>query len=188
MYRKIMLFHNIMVEDKNRLAREVLAQQITDGHEESFANQVREEAAVLSIADITELTKSQLKKTIKDEIRSRMQNEIAVEVNANSKLRFLSKRDQYERAEYVNEMAGDEVLEILKIRLNMMDIHGNYKTDLTKKRLCPHCTRHKDTTEHLITCSAVESKENWEEKDLGRTDAESWKGLLDTVRRNIGTR
>ena len=100
----------------------------------------------------------------------------------------MDKGDQYERAEYVNEMVGDDVVEIMKIRLNMMDIHGNYKTDLTKKRLCPHCTQHKDTTEHLITCSAIESKDRWEETDLGLTDAENWKGLLDTVRRNIETR
>ena len=40
-----MLYHNIMVSDDQRLAKEVLEQQIDEEHEESFANQVREEAA-----------------------------------------------------------------------------------------------------------------------------------------------
>ena len=39
-YRMIMLFHNIMVGDEDRLAKEVLVQQLREGHEESFANQV----------------------------------------------------------------------------------------------------------------------------------------------------
>ena len=67
-----MLYHNIMVSDDQRLAKEVLEQQIDEEHEESFANQVREEAAALGITQMKDLTKSELKKKVKEAVKGRI--------------------------------------------------------------------------------------------------------------------
>ena len=78
--------------------------------------------------------------------------------------------------------------EALKVRLNMVNIYGNYKKDLSKKRFCPHCSNERDTTEHLIRCSAFEYEERWEGKDLIRTDVDSLRGMLNIVKRNMEAR
>ena len=85
-------------------------------------------------------------------------------------------------------MAGDDVVEILKVRLNMINIHGNYKNDLTKKRLCPHCTKQKDTTEHLVGCTSVEFSKRWMEDNLKDTDLGCWTEMIKTIRTNIELR
>ena len=117
-----------------------------------------------------------------------MEKEIAQEVKVNSKLRFLRESDLFNRANYINELSGDEVVEILKVRLNMVNIHVNYKNDLTKKRLCPHCRQQKDTTEHLVMCLSFEYKREWTEEDVKQTDANCWTELIKTVWRNIELR
>ena len=183
-----MLYHNIMVSDDQRLAKEVLEQQIDEEHEESFANQVREEAAALGITQMKDLTKSELKKKVKEAVKGRMVEEVKREVEESSKMRFIVPGNVFEQAEYVGELPGDEVVEVLKVRLNMVNIHGNYKNDLTKRRFCPHCMNEKDTTEHLIRCPAIGDEETWEKKDLVRTDASSWRGIMNTIRKNVETR
>ena len=34
----------------------------------------------------------------------------------------------------------------------MQPIYGNFKSDVSKARLCQHCSEEDDTTEHLINC------------------------------------
>ena len=187
-YRKIMLYHNIMVGDDERLAKEILEQQIEEGNEESFANQVREDSAALGITDLTEHSKSQLKEKVKRAIRERMADEVKEEAAKSSKMRFIVPGDDFQQSEYIGELPGDDVLEVLKVRLNMVNIYGNYKNDLTKKRWCPHCFEERDTTEHLISCSALEGMRIWKEKDLCSTDAGNWRSMLETIRRNMESR
>ena len=117
-----------------------------------------------------------------------MVEEVKEEAVKSSKMRFIVPGDDFQQAEYVGELPGDDVLEVLKVRLNTINIYGNYKNDLTKKRCCPHCYEERDTTEHLISCSALEGKQMWKERDLCLTDADSWRSTLDIIRRNMETR
>ena len=187
-YRMIMLFHNIMVGDEDRLAKEVLVQQLREGHEESFANQVREEAAAIGIMNITDLTKSELKKKVKEAVKGRMEEEISKEAGRSSKLRFITQPITLERADYINELTGDEAVDVLKMRLNMINIHGNFKGDITKKRRCPHCEEEKDTTEHFITCSKMEGGREKGEEVLYSKEACKWREVMNVIRMNLERR
>ena len=182
-YKVIMLFHNIMVGDEDRLAKEVLEQQLSERYEESFASRVLVESAALGIGGITELTKSELKKKVKEAIQEKMEAEITAEVAISTKLRFVTEPISLERADYLNEMDGDDAVEVLKTRLNMIDIHDNYKNDIKKQRRCPHCKENKDTTEHFVTCPLIGGKEE-NEKILFSKDAECWWNIMNTVRTN----
>ena len=186
-YKTIMLFHNIMVGDDDRLAKDVVIQQIKEGHKESFGNKVKEEAAAIGITNITELSKSELKKQVKESVKRRMEEEISREAEKSSKLRFLTQPITLECADYINELPGDEAVDVLKLRLNMVNIHGNYKGDITKKRWCPHCEERRDTTEHFITCSKIGGNEAGEEV-LYTKDAVSWKGVMNEIRTNLERR
>ena len=186
-YRMIMLFHNIMVGDEDRLAKEVLQQQIEEGHQESFANLVREEAAAISITDITNLSKSELKKKVKEAVKERMEKEIAKELEKSSKMRFITQPITLERSDYINEMKGEDALEVLKLRLNMANVHDNYKGDITKKRWCPHCEEKRDTTEHFVTCPIIGGKEDGEEV-LYSKEADKWQKIMNIVKVNVESR
>ena len=182
-YKMIMLFHNIMVGDEDRLAKEVLEQQVTEGHEESFVSKVLNESAELGIWDITELAKSELKKRVKEAIKEKMETEIANEATRSSKLRFITGPISLERADYINEMDGDDAVEVMKTKLNMLNIHDNYRNDIKKQRKCPHCKENKDTTEHFVSCPVVGGKDE-NEKILFGSDAESWRKIMNIVRTN----
>ena len=41
----------------------------------------------------------------------------------------------------------------------MIDIHGNYRGNVTLRRLCAHCEEEEDTTEHLPSCKVFLSEQ-----------------------------
>ena len=179
-YRAIMFLHNILECDENRLAYEVVKQQISEGYDESFAIYVQQLAADLEIEDISVLPKSTLKKAVKRGVKKKMEEEITKEVEKKTKLRFITLPVVFERAAYINGMQGEAAVKILKIRLNMVNVYGNYKGDLSKKRKCPHCNKENDTTEHLIKCQ-VGGGEDVDEKTLYSTEVDGWKDILRVV-------
>lgn len=83
-----------------------------------------------------------------------MEEEIVEAAKGSTKLRFL-KPGKFERASYFHRFTSDDAQMILKIRLNMVNIYGNYKSDIRKKRTCPHCKQNSDTTEHLVECPGI---------------------------------
>ena len=117
-----------------------------------------------------------------------MEEEITAKAKQSSKLRFITTPVNFEKAEYINELSGDEAIEVMKIRLNMVNIHGNYKSDLTKCRRCPHCQTAVDTTEHLLECPTGNADEEGDKETLYKKDAEGWKDILNIIDTNLGTR
>ena len=155
---------------------------------ESFANFIQKEAADLGIMDIASLPKSTLKKRVKESVKTKMEEEIAAKAKQSSKLRFITTPVVFEKAEYINELSGDEAIEVMKIRLNMVNIHGNYKSDLTKCRRCPHCEKELDTTEHLLQCRIGNGDKEGGKETLYKTDVEGWKDILNIVDMNLSAR
>ena len=186
-YRGIMLFHNVMRSDESRLAKHVLQQQIEEGYDDSFANLIQLRAAELGIEDIINQTKSVLKKEVKKQVKNKMELEITEKLSESSKLRFIATPVVFERAGYFNDLSGDEIIQVLKIRLNMVDIYGNYKGDLTKCRKCPHCRLEEDTTEHLVECDAVIGEKIGRETLTSNATA-GWKDILKIVDINLSGR
>ena len=70
-----------------------------------------------------------------------------------TKVRFL-KRDQLERKLYVEKCSSYLTQKIMLVRLNMNKTKENFrgKQDNSKCRLC---SKDKETTEHLLGCSAM---------------------------------
>ena len=183
-YRGIMFLHNILECDESRLAYEIVKQQISEGYEDSFAVHVQNLAAELDIEDISVLPKSTLKNAVKSGVKKKMEEEITREVEKKTKLRFIALPVSFQRAGYINDMEGDEAIKILKVRLNMVDIYGNFKGDLAKKRKCFYCNEENDTTEHLIQCQIGGGKDV-EVKTLYSTEVDGWKDILRVVDANL---
>ena len=69
----------------------------------------------------------------------------------------------------------------------MVNIYGNYKGDLTKRRKCPHCQTEEDTTEHLVECRALTGEEIGKET-LMSTNTAGWRDILKIVDMNLSGR
>ena len=50
------------------------------------------------------------------------------------------------------ELDGEDSKFILKTRLNMIEIYGNYKGNKNLNQKCLHCNSNDDDTEHLACC------------------------------------
>ena len=68
------------------------------------------------------------------------------------KLRFTlgKEEDEFCTKPYILKMGGTEAIQVLKIRLNVLPIDGNFKGDVYLKRVCTHCKENNDTTEHIV--------------------------------------
>ena len=186
-YRQVMLLHSILKSDENRLVKKVVRNQ--RGKENTFFERTVNLAKEIDIEmeDIERDEKQELKKKIKNKSKKEMEEFLRVKVKESRKLRFI-KRICWETAPYFffNEVDANR---ILKIRLNMVDVYDNYRGDLRKRRLCTHCKKTLDTTEHLGQCSAVFGMEEDECLRILRNDEDKgWKGLVGVVERNLNSR
>ena len=82
-------------------------------------------------------------------------------------------------------MSGQDTLQTIKTRLNMIPIYGNYKSDINKERFCQ---REDDVTEHLITCTEW-GMSNFKPDDLSNDDnAELWRQINEMIQYNMDCR
>ena len=63
-----------------------------------------------------------------------------------------------ERKDYLHIQNKATVINIMKIRLNMIDVKNIYKGKYKNDLICPICKRENDTTEHLFQCTKVRTK------------------------------
>ena len=153
MYRKMMLYHNIIHSDEDRLCRKIIKDQEKSIEEDTFYHETKQcfNKIGMDIKVVDDMLKSQLKNTIKERLNNRM---IGVIKNAMrmTKSRFQGVSSTLERKKYILNLPGTESLKTMKTRLNMQPVYGNFKCDITKERLCQHCGEEDDTTEHLVSC------------------------------------
>ena len=93
--------------------------------------------------------------------------------------------EEFKTKDYITYGSGFDVLQTLKIRLNMHKIYGNYKANYELPRLCPHCQTVDDTTEHLIMCSALGPSTFVREDLENDNNIELWKQINERVAANI---
>ena len=131
--------------------------------------------------------KSQLKKLIKIKLNERMIQLISCAQPQMTKMRFLQTSDSFNRKDYVLQLKGEEAIQAMRIRLNMIPIYGNYRGDLNMKRLCPHCLVNDDTTEHILNCevfqSTISSADIYNDNNI-----ETWKQILEVTDFNLNHR
>ena len=157
-YRKTMLYHNLMNSDKGRLSRKIVEQQQDDPDEDTFYNVTKLyfDRLDINITSTTMMAKSELKRILKKQIDLRTLDIINKSLHM-TKLRFLKPSDTLETSKYFDSLPGSQALKTLKTRLNMLPVYGNFKGDLSKPRLCQHCEMEDDTTEHLLSCKTLET-------------------------------
>ena len=152
-YQKLMLYHNLINSDDERIAKKVVEAQENSGLDKCWYAEVREEALQIGISLKKELVKGKIKskwkKEVKDKVWAAVEKEIESKKKESKKMRFLGKKgcDTYLKSIY-NEHARKAMI----IRLNMVSWIGE---NMGRVSLCPLCEEEKDTTEHVFSCSKM---------------------------------
>ena len=97
-------------------------------------------------------SKGELRTIIKKLINKSMVNSVTESLKM-TKLRFVNRPKTFGPKKYILEMDGFSAMQVIKTRLNMLPVYGNFKGDLTLPRLCVWCNEEDDTTEHFLTSS-----------------------------------
>ena len=188
-YRKIMLYHNLMNSDDRRLAKNIVEEQKLNEDEDTFYNTTKKMAKSLDI-DINmvgSMSKAVLKKQLKEEIGKTMVENVNSELKM-SKLRFVRMQTVFQRNPYILKMNAAEAIQVLKIRLNMLPIYGNYKSNLAIPRLCPLCKETDDTTEHLVSCQELCVKGFTSDDLKDDANTEMWRQIIEVINYNMEKR
>ena len=188
MYRKMILYHNIIHSDEDRLCRKIIKDQEKSNEEDTFYHETKQcfNKIGIDIKEVDDMLKSQLKIAIKERLNNRM---IGVIKNAMrmTKSRFQSVSSTLERKKYILNLPGTESLKTMKTRLNMQPVYGNFKCDITKERLCQHCGEEDDTTEHLVSCKIFGSRLD-PEMLKNEENCELWKQINQLIDFNLNHR
>ena len=188
-YRKIMLYHNLIHSDNRRLCKRVVIDQEEIDDTDTFYATVREMTHSLNIDidNIKNMSKTELKSSVKKEVVRRMTNKLR-QTKKTKKLRFMKTSNLFEKKKYVTDMAGASAIQVLKTRLNMLPVYGNYKHDLSRQRLCVLCEKEDDTTEHLLSCETM-GVNNISSKHLENDDnVQLWNQINEVVTFNLENR
>jgi hypothetical protein len=188
-YRRIMFLQNILKSDDRRLIKRVVLNQRSDEEEGTFYQTTKEKMAKYGIEaeNVEEMQKSELKKKVKSKIEENMAEIVKEASKKMTKLRF-TVVGEFKRKEYIMKMNGDEALQTLKTRLNMLPVYSNYKGDVSMERLCVHCKENEDNTEHLIECQAL-GETFLKKEDLKNTDNSNlWKLINERTKFNLQNR
>ena len=138
----------------------------------------------MDIEAVKSMTKSQVKSMVKMRITEKMNGIAIATKNGSTKMRF-SSCSTFQMKSYVKFGDGNNILLTLKTRLNMWEIYGNYKGNYKLSRLCPHCQKEDDTTEHLIMCPALGPTNFVVEHIEEEENVELWRQMVERIRTNM---
>ena len=149
-YRKLMLYHNLINSDDERLAKVLVEAQEESEIQECWYAEVKKEAKEIGIELKREIVKGKLKSTWKREVKEKIKGAeeklLAEKREESTKMRFLESKGW---ETYLKEESNEEARMALKIRLNCVEwIDGN----VGKESPCPLCKEEMDTTEHVFAC------------------------------------
>ena len=152
-YKMLMFAHTLVNSDEDRIARRVLIEQSKSTTTDNYYNDIKAKAnkfgVDVSIEILEETSKSQWKRTIKQNIVKQILMVIKSEAETKTKMRFVVKNNM-EPEIYIKKLRMTEVATIMRLKLNMVDTKSNFpKGD---DRLCIMCGETDETTEHLFQC------------------------------------
>ena len=172
-YKKLMLYHNIVTSDERRVMKKVLEIQRTWKRSTTwFASIMREIETYEIELDARKSLKSSWKKDVKEKINVKMEEDIIERCKNMSKARTIL-NDTYSRKEYLNVVSLHDSKKILKTRLYMNRIPGNYRGK--GEGICQLCKEKKGNVEHYFRCKDTRQLvEAWDvkEEDLGSLQKE----------------
>jgi hypothetical protein len=167
-YWKLMLLHNLLHSDDERLAKHILIAQKLSEQLNCWYSEIETVMEDLEITqhDPAVLKKPEWKKITKDAIQEKVKAEAKDKMKCMKKLRFIQ---SFEQKPYITEMTSHEATETLKLRLNMtMYIAGN----IGKEELCQVCKNENQTTEHVFNCTGIENSDGLTSDSLQSTETE----------------
>ena len=150
-YKRIMLLHNIITTKEERLIKEIIEDQIGNTWKGCWMEQRKEicDKYKIELEDIKIYTKEKLKVIIKNNIKVKLEEEMDIRIKQKTKLRFIK---NFERKTYLEAFDFSDSIEMIKIRLNMIETKSNYKGMFKQNIKCDVCKVENDTTEHLLEC------------------------------------
>lgn len=176
-YKKLMLFHNIMNSEDERVTKKLIKIQMDDDRDGTWYDDVKKYKEKYEIKmKVTETIKSKWKKEVKQQIRKHTEKEIRTRCNEMKKTRTV-KDDVYEMKQYLKNNTVNEVKGIMMTRLHMTKLECNYQSSKNSTK-CPLCGKESDegiNTEHYFGCSAtVHLARIWEteEDDIRSNEVE----------------
>ena len=159
-YKKAMFLHHLIKSDEKRIAKQVLKKQKEmDNWANTWYKEIEDITKrykiEISFEELEKTKKSEWKKKVKQQIKEKIQKEFIEKTNKMKKLRFI-KDDTFKMKEYIIEGESEEVKKMMKIRLNMIEIKGNFKGNFRDGEYkCPLCKKENDGTEHLYECEEI---------------------------------
>ena len=183
-YKKLMLYHNIVNSDDDRIAKQVIHEQEESGHKECWVGNTFEEARNMGIEVNESAVKGKKKSTWKREVKKKIAEAVERDLEAKKgefkKLRLLKTKGNNT---YLLNTFNDEARTAMKIRLNMVEwIDGNIGMD----SCCTLCGNGGDTTEHVFACAAVDNPGNVTVFDL--ENGVKMKEIVELFNRNEAAR
>ena len=178
-YKKLMLYHNLINSDEDRLGKVVVEAQEASGFDECWFGELKREAEEIGLEISKEKVqgkvKSSWKREVKEKIFETLEKEMEEKKKESKKMRFLKKSGV---STYLKEIHNEDARMAMKIRLNMVEwIDGN----MGKETACPLCKQEADTTEHVFVCEDM-GNETVSVGDM--EDGEKMMEVVELFRRN----
>ena len=152
-YKKLMLYHNIQRSNDKRIIKRIVKIQKEEKRETTWYSGIQQEIKRYDIQlEVDDVLKSQWKKHVKEKITQKMEQDIRTMCRRMKKTRIV-KKDEYKKKEYLGKLPLMQVRKILKVRMNMSKVPGNYKRE--GMETCPLCQRGEGSTEHYFECKRV---------------------------------
>ena len=161
-YKKLMLYHNIINSDDERIVKKVILLQRETPRKGTWYSGIE---VLLKKYDITEVVeeveKSTWKRTVKTNIRNITEN--CIRGKCGTKGRTII-NDEYKRSAYMNNATTEETKQIMKTRLHMMNIPCNYGH--ANETRCWMCGERDVQTEHYFSCTEITNIWNVKDDDM----------------------
>ena len=154
-YRRLMLYHNIMKSDDRRTIKKIVEEQKKETRESTWLASVKKdlEKYNLEVIDVEEVLKSTWKKEVKKKINDNEELVLREKCENSTKSRFVA-GNKFEKKQYLTGLVNHNMAKkILKMRLNMSQVPGNYKNERREK--CGLCQEETGNTEHYFGCHGV---------------------------------
>ncbi len=181
-YKKLMLYQNIVTSDDRRVIKKMIGVQKTLDRPTTWYGSVTRDIVKYGIElEPENILKSQWKKHVKQKIGEKMEEEIRDKCTTMSKARTV-KSDIYEKKQYLSTANFNDSKKILKTRLHMSKLPGNYKG--RGEGICPMCNEQKGNFEHYFNCRYTRQLvQEWDvvESDLGSLEKEKLRAVANFI-------
>ena len=152
-YRRLMLYHNIVVSDERRITKQLIEEQKRQMRNTTWYSEIQREIEKYKITlEPQNSLKSEWKKHVKDKITAETTSELKTKCSEMTKGRWITSKELV-LSEYLKKLSLKESKKILRVRMNMVKIPGNYKGNSVE--FCPLCKLEERNAEHYFHCSQV---------------------------------